>query len=292
MDLTPEPVAGGGPFNAAIAAARLGASAAFLGRISTDDFGHRLLEHLVANDVDTTLVERGDEPTATAEVDPGPPLRFTFRGAGTADTALGDAPLESLPTRARILHGGTLGLFRGRTAETLATAVERFDGLVSLDPNIRPQLVDDRARWDHFHDRWLAHCDVYKGSDEDLEWIFPGRGHESIAAELIAGGCSIVAVTTGPDGALLYTGDEAVRVPGRMVEVVDTVGAGDTFIGSLLASLWDRAQADTAWRPSALAPAEISAIGGRAVAAAAMACTRAGADPPTRAELDAFVAIS
>ena len=195
-----------------------------------------------------------------------------------------------LPAPARILHGGTLGLFRGRTAETLATTVERFAGLVSLDPNVRPQLVHDRDEWDHFHERWLARCDVYKASDEDLAWIFPGRSHDAVAAELLAGGCSLVAVTTGAAGAVLHTQEHTVTVPGREVDVVDTVGAGDTFIGSLLTSLWDRTGAEAAWVPSSLTADELRAIGTRAATAAAIACTRPGADPPTGAELDRWLA--
>ncbi len=113
---------------------------------------------------------------------------------------------------------------------------------MSLDPNTRPSIIDDRERWDHFHHRWLAHADVYKASDEDLAWIWPGREPESCAEELVAGGVSAVIVTRGPEGLAVITADGAVPVPAPLITVVDTVGAGDTIMAAVLVSLWERAQ--------------------------------------------------
>jgi fructokinase len=99
------------------------------------------------------------------------------------------------------VHGGTLGLFRRRTAEVLAAFVEAHDGVVSLDPNVRPGIIDDRDRWMAWHDRWRAVCHVYRGSDEDLEWIGPGRSLDDVADELLGGRCSMLAVTCTRPGA-------------------------------------------------------------------------------------------
>ncbi len=284
VDLVPDPVPGGGPMNVAVAAARLGAPSAFLGRVSTDAHGDRIWEHLVSNGVDLRACERGPEPTARAIVEHVPQLVFRFEGTDTADTFLERADLDVLGDGPHVLHGGTLGLFRGRTAETLARLVESHDGLVSLDPNIRPQMIDDRDRWDHFHTRWLDRTHIYRASDEDAEWIWPGRSAESCAAELLDRGVVAVLVTRGGDGVAVFTADGSFSVPSEPVEVVDTVGAGDTFVAATLAALWQRGVTDPAaarrlalddWRP----------IAAGAAAAAAITCSRRGADPPTAAEL-------
>ena len=285
VDLVPDPVPGGGPMNVAIAARRLGAPAAFLGRVSTDAHGRRIWDHLEANDVDLRLVERGDEPTARAVVEHTPKLSFRFEGEGTADQALTSADLSPLGDGPHILHGGTLGLFRGRTAEVLADAAERHRGIVSLDPNVRPRIVDDRARWDHFHDRWVACADLYRGSDEDFDWIWGGRDTDACAEELLARGVGVVMVTRGPEGAVVFTAQHRTVVPGVEVDVVDTVGAGDTFVAGVLASLAARGLSGDPEGLAALGAADWHQIAGLAARAAAVTCSRPGADPPTAAEL-------
>ena len=285
VDLVPDPVPGGGPMNVAIAASRLGVPSAFLGRVSTDAFGEQIWAHLVANGVDLRLTERGDEPTARAIVEHTPKLRFRFEGEGTADQALTSASLDAVAPGPHILHGGTLGLFRGRTAEVLADAAERHDGIVSLDPNVRPQIIDDRDRWDHFHDRWVARTHLYRGSDEDFDWIWPGESAESCAHALLQRGVRAVMVTRGPEGAVVFTDAGEVRVPGVAVDVVDTVGAGDTFVAGVLSSLSARGLAGRPDALGALSDHDWLEIAGFAARAAAITCSRPGADPPTAAEL-------
>ena len=285
VDLVPDPVPGGGPMNVAIAASRLGVPSAFLGRVSTDAHGERIWAHLVANGVDLRLTERGDEPTARAIVEHTPKLRFRFEGVGTADQALSSGSLEPLGPGPHILHGGTLGLFRGRTAEVLAEAAERHAGIVSLDPNVRPQIIDDRARWDHFHDRWVARTHLYRGSDEDFDWIWPGRSAAACAAILLERGVRAVMVTRGPEGAIVFTASGDVHVPGVPVDVVDTVGAGDTFVAGVLSSLSARGLEGQPEALAELSSDDWSEIAGFAARAAAITCSRPGADPPTAAEL-------
>ncbi len=285
VDLVPDPAPGGGPMNVAVAAARLGAPSAFLGRVSTDEHGELIWAHLRDAGVDLRLCERGPEPTARAVVSHTPRLSFRFDGDGTADTRLGVAELDPLGDGPHILHGGTLGFFRGRTAEVLAALVEQHDGLVSLDPNVRPHTIDDAERWHHFHARWLGASDIYRASDEDVEWIWPGRSHDSWAAELIDAGRSVVVVTRGAAGATIFTPEGEVEITGRSVDVVDTVGAGDTFVAAMLVGLWDRGICSPAELTDHLDAADWSEIGSRAVVAAAITCSRPGADPPTAAEL-------
>ena len=272
--------------NAAVAAARQAAPAAFLGRISTDAEGELIIAHLRANGVDLRCVERGPEPTARAIVERSPRLNFRFEGTGTADTALETADLSPLGPGPHILHGGTLGMFRGRTAEVLAGLVRRHRGIVSLDPNVRPAIIDDRRRWDHHHRIWLEHAHVYKLSDEDLDWVWPGRDPSSVADEVLAGGCRVVFLTRGPLGATLYTAGEECPVPAPEVTVADTVGAGDTFAATVLVELWRRLPGARPGDLRLLGPSEWTAVATRAVWAAALTCTRPGADPPTLGELD------
>lgn len=278
-------VPGGGPMNAAVAAARLGAPSAFVGRVSTDAGGELIWKHLQRNQVNVRASERGPEATARAIINLTPNPSFRFEGSNTADTALGSADLAALGPGPHIVHGGTLGMFRGRTADVLASLAERHDGLVSLDPNVRPAIIEDRDRWDRFHERWLGVCDLYRASDEDLEWIWPGRAAEDCTAELLAGRIATVIITRGGHGVTVYTAEGQLEVAAPQVDVLDTVGAGDAFVGAVLSSLWERLGADrTAF--AALDLRQWRAIAERATVAAALTCTRAGADPPDARDLD------
>jgi fructokinase len=289
VDLVPEAVPGGGPMNVAVAAVRMGAPSAFVGRVSTDEHGQLIWRHLESNGVELQACERGDEPTARAIVRHVPQLVFEFEGDDTADTMLSRVELAELGDGPHLLHGGTLGFFRGRTAEVLAAAVERHDGIVSLDPNVRPDIVDDRDRWDHFHQRWLAHTHIYKASEEDLAWVWPDQDAASAATRLLEGAVEAVFVTRGPDGVSVFTRDGRIDVSSPRVQVADTVGAGDTFAASVLVSLHDRLDGAAPANLAAVSTADWTGIAHRAAAAAAVNCSRVGADPPTRAELDAFL---
>jgi fructokinase len=271
-------VPGGGPMNAAIAAARLGVPTAFVGRVSTDPYGERIWSHLLASNVILDAAQRGREPTATAEVITEPIQRFVFSGTGTADTLLDAVDLASLPDEPAILHGGTLGLFRGQTAITLAELASAFPGLVSLDPNVRPAMIEDRARWWHFADRWIDRANLVRGSDEDFEWM------GVTVDDLLARGVGAVVRTLGADGAeVALASGGGVRAAGERIEFVDAVGAGDSFCGALLASLHEAGttvenfhQLDAHWWESTLE---------FAVRVAGVTCSRPGADPPWRHEL-------
>lgn len=273
--------------NVAVTAARLGAPTAFVGRISNDGYGDLLWRHLMEAGVDLGAAERGPEPTARALVEHGPPPVFRLDGKGTADTCLTQADLSPLGSGPHLLHGGTLGLFRGRTASVLADLVERTtrtDGLVSLDPNVRPQIIGDRAEWFACFDRWRARADLIKLSSEDLAWMWPGRTEGDAARDLLHRGAAVVCVTHGGDGVVAHLPDRVLAVTAPAVTVVDTVGAGDAFCGGLLAHLWrsgvtdrDRLDGldDDEWRHALTVAATV----------AALTCTRAGADPPWATEL-------
>lgn len=275
---------GGGPMNTAVAAARLGAPAAFLGKVSTDAYGELIWHHLVDSGVDTTLTQRGPEPTCLAIVEGDPPV-FTFQGQGTADTALDRPDMGAIGPGPHILHGGTLGLFRRPGAGVLAEVAAAHQGLVSLDPNVRPQIIGSNGRsdWSTWFHRWLPHVAVMRASDADLDWIWPGATHDAVARDLFDRGVCCLIVTTA-QGATAYTPAGNTTAASQRVDVVDTVGAGDSFCGGYLTRLHELGvttrdaasgvDLDT-WR-------EILDFAGRV---AAVTVQRVGADPPLRSEV-------
>jgi fructokinase len=285
IDMMPEPVPGGSNLNVAVTAARLGAPTAYLGRISVDPLGDILMRHLEDSGVDTRLVERGPEATAKAIVTLEPSPSFRFEADGTAESNLSSADLSPLGPGPHIVHGGTFGMYLGRTASVLADLIETTDGLVSLDPNVRPTIVDDRTEWVRWHDRWLPNVSLYRCSDEDLAWIWPGRTSDSVASELVHSGVEAVLVTRGEDGCEIYTPSWSEARRGIQVEVVDTVGAGDTFTGGVLCGLHESGiRTRTSLR--AIEKDAFLGIVDIGLTAAAFVCGRSGADPPWKTELD------
>lgn len=272
-------VPGGGPMNVAIAAARLGAPAAFLGRVSSDPFGDEIWAHMRASGVRLEAAQRGDEPTARAIVETHPVQRFTFEGEGTADESMTWVDLSGLELRApsghpHLLHGGTLGTFRGSTADVLLDVARSFDGTVSFDPNVRPAIIEQIGidRWWSYADGWLERADLVRGSDEDFSWM------GLTVADLLDRGPKAVIETRGAEGAIVHleTG-ETVTVGADAINFVDAVGAGDSFCGAVLTRLWAEG-----WPGDAAAWEVVLAF---AVRVAGVTCSRPGADPPWAAEI-------
>jgi fructokinase len=289
---------GGGPFTTARALARLGIPTQFLGRLSTDAFGQELRDLLAADGADLSLTSFGPEPTtlAIADVDPDGHAAYRFIIDGTSAPNLTRQMLPpSLPTDVRALHVGTLGLVFEPIAPTIAGLVEREHGnlLVMIDPNIRtsalslqsPSPLEGEGRGGGYRarlDRIIAESTIVKASDGDMEWLCPGVELESAARSLLGRGPSLVVVTLGADGAFGVCAGTEVRVPAPVVDVVDTIGAGDAFGAGLLAWLYDH---DRLNRDLRLDREELRAALEFACLVASITCTRAGADPPRRAEL-------
>ena len=175
-------------------------------------------------------------------------------------------------------------MYRGQTARILARLIETDPGLISLDPNVRPSIVSNRAEWDYWHRRWLDETSLYRCSDEDLGWISPGRTIDSFASELLAGGVEAVIVTRGAAGCDVFTPSWSEHRTGEVVDVVDTVGAGDTFTGAVLAGLHER---DIRSRSSLSSLPETSFLQviDNALSAASIVCGRQGADPPRSSDV-------
>ena len=284
VDLVPHPVPGGGPMNTAVACARLGAPTAFLGAVSTDEHGDAIWTHLESSGVDLRLTQRRDEPTCRAEVVGDPPV-FHFHGDGTADRFVAMPEPDALADGPHLLHGGTLGIFREPGAEVLAEVAETIDGIVSFDPNVRPQIIEPfgRERWELWFERWVAACSLLRGSDDDFAWIWPGRDPADCAAELLDRGVVAVLVTTST-AVRIVTAEGSASVAVTPVPVVDTVGAGDSFCGGVLTQLWERG-IHTPGALAAVSLAEWREIVGFAIQVAGVTVQRTGADPPRRDEL-------
>jgi fructokinase len=287
---SPRPVAGGGPFNTAIAFGRLDVPVGFLGAISRDSYGEMLAERLVCAGVDTTLVRWSDAQTPHAVVhrrhDGRNEYTFQLRGTSLLDMSPEDLPV--LPEEAWAVHVGTLALAVDPPASAYEALVERERGerQIIFDPNVRPAIFGDPAAYRHRFERVARAADLVKLSDDDAAWIYPGRSTGEVLELVLGLGPRIVAVTRAEHGAVAASRHGCVDVAGIEVAVVDTVGAGDSFGAALVAALVD----DGAFGPDATRTTDEAVLNravSYAVAASAVTCTRTGAVPPSRDEIDA-----
>ncbi|MGC5239124.1 carbohydrate kinase family protein [Streptomyces albogriseolus] len=279
------PALGGGPFNTAVALGRLGSPTAFCSRVSRDAFGEALVERLRETGVDVAPVQRGDEPTtlAVATLRADGSAAYSFYVEGTADRLFGKP--EALPAGTRAVSFGTCSLVLepGASAyEALLREASARGVFTALDPNIRAGLIANADAYRARFRSWLPSVSLLKLSAEDAEWL-GGSPREWLAA-----GPAAVVVTRGGDGLTAYTRDGAeYAVPGERVVVVDTIGAGDTVNAALLHGLSER---------DALSDDGVAALGAEgwerllrfAARAAAVTCSRAGAEPPYAHELEAW----
>lgn len=277
-----QPALGGGPFNTAVALGRLGCPTAFCSRTSSDAFGEALLDRLREAGVDVSLVQRGTEPTtlAVATIDGDGSAAYSFYVDGTADRLF--AAPAGLPAGTRAVSFGTCSLVLepGASAYEELMRTSAAQGLfTALDPNIRPGLIPDADAYRARFKSWLPSVTLLKLSEEDARWL-GGAPREWLSA-----GPAAVVITHGGDGLTACTADGAVySAPGEKVEVVDTIGAGDTVNAALLHGLSAR---------DALSPAALAGLGRDgwerllrfAARAAAITCSRAGAEPPYASEL-------
>jgi fructokinase len=283
---------GGSPLNVAVGLARLGHPTAMMARFSTGGLGERLRAHAVDNDVDLTPSVYCPRPATLAVVslDEAGAASYDFYLEGTADWHWSDEELAALPAATRVLHTGSLACLLSPGADRIGELVARLHAagnvLISFDPNLRPQVLDDPRSARDLVTRLAAHTHVIKASDEDLRWLYPDETAEAAARRLHGIGAALVVVTLGAGGSLAVTGTATVRCPARPVEVVDTVGAGDAFTAGLLSALVE-ADSITPDRIAALDAATVSGVLEHAALVAALTCARPGADPPSRAEVTA-----
>jgi fructokinase len=279
---------GGGPFNTARALARLGTPTQFLGRLSSDASGQQLRELLAADGADLAMTSIGPEPTTLAiiDVDPEGHAAYRFLSNGTSAPNLTEQMVPaSFDPSVKALHVGTLGLVFEPIATTIASLVDRehANRLVMVDPNIREPMLHGVDGYRARLDRVIARSTIVKASDADVAWLFPSFPLLEAAHALLARGPRLVVVTLGAEGALGISANSEVRVPAPVVQVVDTIGAGDAFGAALLAWLHDHGRLS---RDLQLERDELRAALEFACLVASLTCSRPGADPPWRTELD------
>jgi fructokinase len=281
---------GGSPFNVAVGLARLAQPVAFLGTISTDFLGERLLRALDQEGVSTAAVARTAAPTTLGLVglDAHGVPAYSFYGEHGADRQLTRESLRRLPADARAFHLGSYSLVVEPIGATLRELVESEHGrrLIAYDPNVRLNVEPDLQRWRDALRWMLPRTHLLKVSEEDLALLFPGAALQTLAADWLRQGVGLLVVTRGALGALAWTPSGCVEVPTAATEVVDTVGAGDTVQAALLTWLAE----NDCLHPDALAQldrAHLFEAVWFAAQAAAITCARRGADMPRRHELPA-----
>ena len=296
---------GGSPFNLAVGLARLGQPVGFFSAISTGFAGERLMRALALEGVDTRAVARSDAPTTLSLIglDAHGVPSYAFYGEGCADRLLSTADLARLPGGVTAINIGSYATVVEPIASTLRALIERErtrgDGsasapgaraLIAFDPNIRLNVEPDLQRWRDQLAWMLPRTDLLKVSDEDLGLLQPGNGaadanaFDAFAADALGHGVKAVVITRGARGAIGWTAQGRCSVPPVPVDVIDTVGAGDTFQAALLTWLAEHG-ALSPQALGALTPGQLHDALGFAARAAAITCSRRGADMARRAEL-------
>lgn len=279
---------GGSPFNVAVGLSRLGRGAALFTGISSDPLGRRLEQALKHEGVETAYLVRKQNPTTLALVTLGSGgiPHYSFYGHEAADSSVSEIDLPELPRSVAALHFGSYSLVVEPTGSSLLRLARRHhDGLlVSFDPNLRLNVEPDLGRWRERVEAFTEIADLIKVSDEDLELLFPGDEIESSICRWNSRGVRLIVVTRGDGGTLVSLRGEVFEATGRQVKVIDTVGAGDSFQAGLLCGLDELGKA-TKTGLSRVSLDECRQVIDFATAAAAVTCTRRGADLPRRSDL-------
>ncbi|OBH63846.1 carbohydrate kinase [Mycobacterium sp. E2479] len=277
---------GGSPLNVAVGLGRLGREVDFLTSIADDSHGRRIVDYVEAAGVQLVSESRTAQRTATA--------RSTIAEDGAADYVFDlDWRLSGTPPVAPPLfvHTGSIAAVQDPGCLAVAALIDtyRVSATVTFDPNVRPSLIADRELAVERIEHLVERSDIVKVSEEDLRWIDPARSPEQIAQTWLRLGPAIVAVTLAGRGAMALCAAGVARVPTRAVHVVDTVGAGDSFMAGLLDALWQSGLlgGDRRAELHGIGIDELTAALEVASLCAALTVARAGADLPDRAALDA-----
>jgi fructokinase len=272
---------------------RLAVPTGFFCKFSNDFFGDMLVDYLSGNEVDTRYCMRTSHPTTLAfvslESEDHPEPQFSFYANGSADRSLTVNELPpQLPEKVKVLHFGSISLVMEPGATALETFMAREHGkrIISLDPNVRPNLIADSNTYRSRFEKWLASVTILKLSRLDWRWIYPGINFEACLRRWFDLGVSVVIQTKGGDGAEGYsaTGNYSfVETP--EVVIADTVGAGDTFSAATLAYLYQADMMEIEILRK-MTSDQLYACLSYASRAAAINCSRIGANPPHKRELE------
>ena len=283
------PHTGGAIFNTAVALGRLGTQSGMLTGLSTDKFGQQLDAALKASHVDTALVMTSDRPTTLAFVHlVDGQATYDFFDENSAGRMVQPTDLPTIPRNVTALYFGGISLACEPSADTYADLLVAQSGrkVVIIDPNIRPAFIQDEARYRARLARMFSHADIVKVSDEDLHWLVDGPLTLGEKAEhILQSGPAVVIVTRGSEGAMAITSDgDWVEVPALRVEVVDTVGAGDTFNAGFIAKLSEQGVL-TKQALHGLEAETLEAALHHGAKVAAVTVSRSGANPPWANEI-------
>lgn len=274
---------GGAPANVAVAASRLGAKTAFIGKVGSDAFGRLLVDTVRSNGVNTDAVIMTDQANTTLAVvslQPGGERSFAFYRRGFADTLLTqDEVSDAMLRGSRIVHFGSVSLTDEPSRSATLGAVRRaksYGATVTYDPNYRESLWSDREEAIAMMKRPLSAVDILKISDEELPLLAdtddPERGTALLAQTC---GIPLILLTMGAEGAYYRMGDITGVSPGVKVKVADTNGAGDTFFGAFLSGM---ARLNK-YKPAELSGTELADLVAFANKAASVTASRSGAIP-------------
>jgi fructokinase len=282
------PVTGGSVFNTAIALGRLEERVGFLSGVSNDGFGRSLIRDLEDAAVAHHLCIRSDRPTTLAVVDlsDGDAV-YTFYDEGSAGRMVKASDMPSIPDEISTLLFGGISLIPepcGKAYEDILIQ-NSANHIIYLDPNIRPNFIDDKGKHRLRITRMIAHSDIVKVSDEDLSWIEPDCDHDLTIQKWIDYGTSIVLLSRGGDGSEAHTKTGVVKADAIEIEIADTVGAGDTFSAGFLASLNNQAMLNKV-KLDSLSRSTIQSALAYANRAAAITASRKGANPPWLFEMN------
>ncbi len=279
---------GGSPFNVAVGLARLGQRSALFTGVSLDPLGGRLTRALSDEGVETGFLVGKTNLTTLALVGlhPDGGAHYSFYGADSADGAVTQEDIPELPAEVSCLHFGSYSLVVEPTANAFLALAERSAAsrLISLDPNVRLAVEPDIDAWRRKIEQFSRFANIVKASDDDLAQLYPGRNIGEMAKAWLRAGVSVVVVTRGSRGATLWSGDYEANQDSIPKRVVDTVGAGDSFQAALLCALTELGLASPEGL-GGLNPDLARRLLTFAAEAAALTCTRCGADLPRRPEL-------
>jgi fructokinase len=284
----PETHPGGSPLNVAVGCARLDLRTKLVTHFAQDPHGQMIADHLDTNGVET-IVGGGSLPTSTAlaSLDASGAASYTFFIGWDINGA--SIPAMAAAENSLHVHTGSIAtvLPPGNLSVRGLIEAARQHATISFDPNCRPAISPDAAAVREQAEEFVAASDIVKASDEDLRWLYPDRTLEESMAVWLELGPALVALTRGADGPVILTRQARVEMPGEPVTVADTVGAGDSFMAGLISGLAQMGALGAAGRPrlQQLSPEELHALAGYANRAAAVTCSRPGANPPTSAEL-------
>jgi fructokinase len=252
-----------------------------------DRHGRMIEEHLTANGVAALVGGSAPTSVATANIDQAGAAGYTFDLSWDLNGV--SLPALSAVESSRHVHTGSIATILSPGCDAVYTLLEAARGhaTISYDPNCRPAISGDVDRTRQDIERFVAASDIVKASDEDLEWLYPDRTPEQTMQAWLRLGPAMVAVTRGADGPVITNSQAMLEMPARKIEVADTVGAGDSFMAGLIAWLdtGNLLGADARAALRDLSPQELRNLLDYANRAAAITCSRPGADPPWATEV-------